>query len=190
MMSMQTHKRARRWSSVNMAWSGEQTDPNLGEDRDVLPSTASFESSAEQRDGSAVAKLLQTLSGETRLGRLVEMLMRLALKHGGAERGTLVLLRDDELRMEAQAVSIGQSIEVTPRRTAVTSVELPESILYAAIRTGQRVLLNDVQRSNGFANDEYVQVRRPRSVLCLPLLSQAELIGLLYLENNLPVGRF
>ncbi len=40
-----------------------------------------------------------------------------------------------------------------------------------------------------FTDDEYVVRRRPRSVLCLPLVKQAELTGLMYLENNLaPAG--
>jgi C4-dicarboxylate-specific signal transduction histidine kinase len=46
------------------------------------------------------------------------------------------------------------------------------------------------KRSNPFTQDEYVVRRRPRSVLCLPLVKQAELIGLIYLENNLAPGTF
>jgi GAF domain-containing protein len=33
--------------------------------------------------------------------------------------------------------------------------------------------------------DAYVRQRKARSILCLPLLNQAKLIGVLYLENNL-----
>ena len=36
-----------------------------------------------------------------------------------------------------------------------------------------------------FAEDEYMSRKRVRSLLCLPLLKQAELIGVLYLENSL-----
>jgi C4-dicarboxylate-specific signal transduction histidine kinase len=52
------------------------------------------------------------------------------------------------------------------------------------------VILDDAQRSNPFADDEYVQRRHPRSMLCLPLLKQAALVGMLYLENNLAPGTF
>src|SRR5208337_1120728 len=38
---------------------------------------------------------------------------------------------------------------------------------------------------NLFSEDEYVRQRRSRSVLCLPLVEQAQLMGVLYLENNL-----
>ena len=52
------------------------------------------------------------------------------------------------------------------------------------------MILDDAPQSNLFAADAYVQRWRPRSVLCLPLMKQAELIGLLYLENNLAPGAF
>ena len=41
-----------------------------------------------------------------------------------------------------------------------------------------------------FSEDEYVRQRHPRSVLCLPLVKQAKLVGVLYLENSLAAGVF
>ena len=38
---------------------------------------------------------------------------------------------------------------------------------------------------NVYSKDEYVKRKRSRSVLCLPIVKQAKLIGALYLENNL-----
>ena len=38
---------------------------------------------------------------------------------------------------------------------------------------------------NAFSHDEYLRQKTPRSVLCLPLRRQGDLIGVLYLENNL-----
>src|SRR5208337_2332047 len=36
-----------------------------------------------------------------------------------------------------------------------------------------------------FQTIEYLRQRRPRSILCLPLVKQTKLLGVLYLENNL-----
>ena len=52
------------------------------------------------------------------------------------------------------------------------------------IRTQESVIL-DASDQNPFSADEYIRQKRCRSVLCLPLLKQAKLIGVLYLENNL-----
>jgi GAF domain-containing protein len=53
------------------------------------------------------------------------------------------------------------------------------------IRTQQSVLLDDASSDNVYSKDEYVRQNRSRSVLCLPIVRQAKLVGVLYLENNL-----
>ncbi|PWT71513.1 MAG: hypothetical protein C5B46_08070, partial [Proteobacteria bacterium] len=66
-----------------------------------------------------------------------------------------------------------------------TSAELPDSILQHVIRTRESVILDDACAENLFSEDEYIRYQRPRSVLCLALVKQATLIGVLYLENKL-----
>jgi len=53
------------------------------------------------------------------------------------------------------------------------------------IRTRQSVILDDAATQNPFSTDDYIRQKRARSILCLPLVKQAKLIGMLYLENNL-----
>jgi signal transduction histidine kinase/CheY-like chemotaxis protein len=47
------------------------------------------------------------------------------------------------------------------------------------------VILDDASAQSAFSADEYIRQNRLRSVLCLPLIKQTTLIGVLYLENNL-----
>ena len=49
----------------------------------------------------------------------------------------------------------------------------------------RRVILDDALTQDLFASDPYIVANRARSVLCLPLLKQGQLLGVLYLENNL-----
>jgi PAS domain S-box-containing protein len=67
----------------------------------------------------------------------------------------------------------------------MTPSELPVRILEQVIRTQSQVILDDARGRNAFAGDEYIGRKQARSLLCLPLLKQAELIGVLYLENSL-----
>jgi len=53
------------------------------------------------------------------------------------------------------------------------------------IRTRQSVILDDASTQNPFSADEYIRQKHARSILCLPLVKQAKLVGTLYLENNL-----
>ena len=41
------------------------------------------------------------------------------------------------------------------------------------------------RRRTRFSADEYILSNHVRSVLCLPLIRQTALVGVLYLENNL-----
>jgi signal transduction histidine kinase len=47
------------------------------------------------------------------------------------------------------------------------------------------VILDDAVANSSFSTDAYIRQRHARSILCLPLINQAKLIGVLYLENNL-----
>ena len=58
-------------------------------------------------------------------------------------------------------------------------------MLHYVIRTRESVILDDASAQNPFSADEYICQKHARSVLCLPLVKQAKLIGVLYLENNL-----
>src|SRR5262249_2069387 len=76
-------------------------------------------------------------------------------------------------------------VEVHLRQTSVILPELPESIVQYAVRTRESVILDDALTPNEFSADEYIREKSCRSVLCLPLVKQSKLIGVLYLENNL-----
>src|SRR4029079_6737249 len=75
------------------------------------------------------------------------------------------------------------SVDASPR--------VPASLVHYVQRTKERVILSDAAHHAGkFAGDDYFARRRPKSVLCLPILRQAEVVGLLYLENDLLAGAF
>jgi len=67
---------------------------------------------------------------------------------------------------------------------------LPESALHYVLRARESLILDDAAAQPAFAADPYIRQRRARSILCLPLLNRAELIGVLYLENNLAARVF
>jgi len=50
--------------------------------------------------------------------------------------------------------------------------------------------LEEASSQSPFSEDPYVSQRGPRSVLCLPLVKQAKLMGVLYLEHTLTPSVF
>src|SRR5216684_5058019 len=174
-----------RWGALGKVKQLDELYPHLHEERVPSPPTSTIGTAVEQLDVGTVVKAAQAVSGEIVLGKLIETLMRIVLEHAGAERGLLILFPGDEPRIEAEATTGRGRVEVTLRQTAVSPAELPESVLRYVIRTQESVILDDALAQNPFSADEYICQKHARSVLCLPLVKQANLIGVLYLENNL-----
>ena len=76
------------------------------------------------------------------------------------------------------------------RQTSVTAADLPESVFHYVLRTKETVLLHDASGQSSFSADDYIREHHARSVLCLPILKQTRLLGMLYLENNLTADAF
>lgn len=150
-------------------------------------STAGLE---QQLDTRAVVRASQALSSEILLDRLIEVLMRTVLEHAGAQRCVLALCHDARLQIEAEAITGPTSIDVTLQQCSVDEADVPASLLQTVLRTKSRAVLNDALHEDPFCNDEYVRRQRCRSVLCIPLIKQSQLVGLLYMENNLISGAF
>jgi PAS domain S-box-containing protein len=117
-------------------------------------------------------------------------MLRPDLENAGADRGLLILPREDGYCVEAEARASGDKVEVMLSQAPITADTSPEALLRYVIRTRQSVILEDSSRPNLFSEDEYLRDRRPKSVLCLPLARQGALTGLLYLENTLTSQAF
>ena len=122
--------------------------------------------------------------------RLIEKLVRIAVEHAGAERGLLILIRDGEPRIEAEATTGSGKIDVVVRQKHIAPSDLPQSVLHYMIRTQESILLEDASADNVYSKDEYVRQKRSKSILCLPIVKQGKLVGALYLENNLAPSAF
>jgi PAS domain S-box-containing protein len=143
-------------------------------------------------DLAAVMKASQAISREIELKQLLRSLMQTLIENAGAQTGYLVLKNSGEWSIEAAcelntdddacATQVLQSIPIAD--------QLPESIIQYVIRTLKPVTLNDATREGAFINEPYIQQNQPQSVFCLPLLNQAKLVGVLYLENRLAAGVF
>src|SRR5260221_2667929 len=175
----------RRWGADGKVRQLDELYPHLREEERAPGPTSTIGASVEHLDLATVIKVSQAVSGEIAFENLTQTIMRAAVEHAGAERGLLILRRGEEDRIEAEARTERDGIEVQMRQAAATPAELPESLLCYVIRTQQTVILDDASSQSLYSEDPYMLQKRPRSVLCLPLVKQAELIGALYLENNL-----
>jgi PAS domain S-box-containing protein len=138
----------------------------------------------DRLDLATVVKVSQAITSEMDLDKLVNTLMIVALEHAGADRGVLILPRGEQLWIEAEASTLRDAVDVQLRQAPAGSGELAVSILRYVLRTHESVLLDDIRQQNPYSADEYVRQNHCRSMLCVPLIKQARLIGMLYLEHR------
>ncbi|MBD3887107.1 PAS domain-containing protein [Phormidium tenue FACHB-886] len=143
-------------------------------------------------DLAAVLKASQTISREIELEQLLRSLMQILIENAGAQTGCLILENLGEWVIEAACeLHEGEQVCATQVLQSVPMVaRLPETIIQYVIRTHESVILDDAVHEGNFTNDPYIQHHRIQSLLCLPLLNQSKLVGVLYLENQLATGAF
>jgi predicted ATPase/signal transduction histidine kinase len=185
-----------RWGADGKVRQLDQRHPHLREPR-ALATTLTFTGVTDQIGLMSVIKASQAISGEIDLDGLLTKLVQVVIAQAGAEHG--VLLLNDSTREPPHALVIAArasldggavAVELPRVPLAAAAASLPASIVSYVARTRSKVLLEDAAAEPRFASDPYIERSRPRSVLCLPILRQAELVGLLYLENNLIAGAF
>jgi PAS domain S-box-containing protein len=175
-----------RWGAAGKVRQLEELHPHLTDETPAAPDpTSTIVASSEHLDLATIIKVSQAVSGEIVPEKLIGTLMRTAIEHAGAERGILILPRGAELRMEAEATTSGGTVSIYLREGPIADAVLPESIVRHVAGIRESVILDDASAQNPFSADKYLGQCRTRSILCLPLIKQTTLIGVLYLENNL-----
>lgn len=142
---------------------------------------------SDQMDYRAVTGAVQAIAEEMRIERLVPRLMSTLLHNAGAERGVLAVAEGDGLRVTATAS--GEDVNLVSEPMAGSN-SLCVEIADIAARSHEPVVLADASREGFFAGIPYIKSRAVRSLLVLPLLKNARLVGIVYLENNLSAGVF
>src|SRR5262245_36762006 len=169
---------------------GTSKSSSSGPDRPVTGSMNMIAAPLEHLDLATVLKVSQAVSGEMALDKLLDTLMRTAVEYARAERALLMLAQEAGPRIAAEATTSRDRVVVRLCDEAVSGSVLAETILRYVLRTRENVILDDASAPNPFSTDPYIARRQPRSVFCLPLMNQAKLIGVLYLENDRVPGVF
>jgi len=139
-------------------------------------------------DFDSVMRAARAISSEIDLARLVDVTMRLVIENAGADRGLLLLERGGELRvlLEAHAVQPSASLD----QPAASYEGIAQTVVDYVVRTlkphGVDVDLDLIDDER----DAHIRRARPLAILCVPLLVQSKLLGLIYLENSITPGAF
>jgi Nif-specific regulatory protein len=149
-------------------------------------------------DVATVLKAAQAISGEIVLEKLLEKLMKIVIENAGAQKGLLIQEKEGKNFIQAQGWTDKLEVKIPhPVPTQSSQALLLDSrqnfssaIVNYVKRTRESLVIADAGNDGRFANDRYVSQNKPRSILCVPILRQSQLIGILYLENNLIAAAF
>jgi signal transduction histidine kinase/CheY-like chemotaxis protein len=156
----------------------------------VTTSTTTSSSLAERTlDLETVLRSSEAISQEIALERVLERVLSIAIENAGAHRAVLLLERDSGLRIEAESSLYGSASAV--QLPLESSRELvPVNLVQYVQRTRNTMVLGNALREGLFTDDPYIARRSSKSLLCVPIVRQSKLIGVLYLENDLVTDAF
>jgi len=142
----------------------------------TAPQVSAPDARASQREALSLVK---ALSGELVLERLAPAVVRLALESAEAQRGMLLLSLHDSL-------SVAAFLDTTAQGSSerLDESHLPWELISYVNRTREHVLIGDASQPHVFSSDPYLARGHARAVLCLPLVHEDALLGVLYLENH------
>lgn len=141
-------------------------------------------------DAISVIKASQAISGNIILSDLIKTLMTVVLENAGAEKACLLLMQGGQMLLAAEARVETGKISVDLENTNSFAGVLPLAMVNYVRRTQECLILEDAAVNELFLSDPYIVQNQPLSILCLPLVRQGSLVGLLYLENSLVSSAF
>jgi len=154
----------------------------------TLTKTPSIGTRSSELDLATLMKASQTISGEIVLADLLKKMMGIVIENAGAQKGFLMLEKSGKWYIEAEGTVDDKDVKVL--QSVPIESNIPVSIVQYVARTQESVVLHDATQEGDFTRDPYITTHQPKSLLCLPLLNQGRLTGMLYLENNLTTGAF
>ncbi|MGE6260030.1 AAA family ATPase [Heyndrickxia sporothermodurans] len=139
----------------------------------------------EYLDIQSITAASQALSKEIILSQLLKKLMSIVLKNAGAGKGLLLLQKENQLSVVAKGSFYDEQeeIEVLPSNVG-NQQSFSEMIVNYVVSSQEAVVEDDAGKEGLFTKDPYIIKNLPKSILCLPIVHQGRLNGVLYLENN------
>ncbi|WP_039961630.1 ATP-binding protein, partial [Kamptonema sp. PCC 6506] len=138
-------------------------------------------------DFAAIIKASQALSSTIQLDELLHQLTQIILQNSGGSLCALILPNTDG-QWQVRAIATPEATELCTQPIE-GNINCPLKLIQYVKNTQEIVVIDDIKTDLPVI-DEYLNRQQPQSVLCLPILNQGHLIGILYLENRTTRGVF
>lgn len=141
-------------------------------------------------DLNTVLKATNALNSEIEMTRLVRKMLNILIENAGAERAVLILNESQQLVVRGE-VSVKSQDEFRLLNIKFEDFKnVPRAMVAYVARTNESMVLENALEDERLNRDAYVLANKVLSSVCLPIMSQGALRGVLYLENNAAKGVF
>jgi predicted ATPase/signal transduction histidine kinase len=157
---------------------------------------SSSKSISDVLDFASILKAAQAISSSIQLDELIRSLTHILLENSGAKKSVLILPQNNTWHVKAMTSIDFEENSPTPIQTILDSQpvelcqEIPHKIIHYVKHTQQTVVIDQLKTSIPGLMGEYLLTHQPQSVLCMPILNQGKLVGIVYLENQQTRGVF
>lgn len=182
-----------RWGAYNKVNQIKSNYPNIMSssptNRTAIKSITSSTSILQSLDLSSILKATEAISKEIKLESVSKKLIQILMQNAGAQKGSFIIKQNGSLSLYAQS-NENQEIEIIEGDLHNEKNLVPVSLVHYVIRTRETVVIDDISSNKQFLSDEYFKHHTVLSAICSPVVHQDNVIGLIYLENNLIRGAF
>jgi two-component sensor histidine kinase len=163
-----------------LAMDGEDLDVDHGQQ-----SSDNMHISLPSFDLEYFLKSSTAIATEINIDILVKKIVDVVIESSGAQLGLLVVSKNEELIVLAKNDLKESNSNLDKVYSLEEEKDVSQAIIRYVYRSQQNTVLDNAVQEGEFVNDSDVQRLNLKSILCLPLLSQSKLVGVIYLENRL-----
>jgi len=175
-----------RLALENLAANCEGSQAAIARDAlNELEQVEGHQGAGEQARLAALFKVCRALGSSLELSEVLSETMDSVIQLTGAERGFLVLVNQETGELAFRAARNFQQENINNNE-----MEVSRSIIKDVIHSGEGFLTTNAQVDDRFSTQDSITLFALRSILCLPMRTRGEVIGVIYIDNKIKSGAF
>lgn len=147
-------------------------------------------------DFTSVLKAAQAISSSIDVDELITTVTKIILENSGALKTVLILPEENIWQVRAitfinhENKQPGEIKSILTSESIDKSEYIPRKIINYVKNTQKTIVIDNCQTDISGVIGEYMLKHKPKSVLCTPIINQGNLMGILYLENQITSSVF
>jgi len=177
------------WGAKGKIIQLEEKYPYLSKEEASISGDSDLSNVQNIFDLASIIESNQALSSQHNLGGLLTRMMEIIIQNASATYATIIL-PNQQKELKAQVKGNNKEISILDKDYSSSEQDFPQSLINYAFRSKENISINNLSQEKQYAFDPYVKEKNPISAACIPILAKDNILGIIYLENNLAEAAF